>query len=205
MKLYQNRHPDSSASSVKAYAVLGVAILLEAISIHFCHSVVFWAIFCIIYILTSVCVIANIYQLDSKDKLEDFKETNVFDRIMFFKVYHQLFNESLGAIRGERKGKKTRPLLIFLSFLCAINILLCIYFGVESSRGYVTASDFLLHLLMTNMGIYLFYYLFMKFKNNECPTKKTWAYLGNFKLLTKFQWVFQCLVASVRYLLSASF
>ena len=59
VKLYQNRHPDSSSSSVKAYAVLGVAILLEAISIHFCHSIVFWAIFCIIYILTTVCVIAN--------------------------------------------------------------------------------------------------------------------------------------------------
>ena len=114
VKLYQNRHPDSSASSVKAYAVLGVAILLEAISIHFSNSSFFWGIFCIIYILTTACVIANIYQLDSKDKLKGLKETSIFDRIMFFKVYHQLFNESLGAIRGERKGKKTRPLPKFI-------------------------------------------------------------------------------------------
>ena len=175
VKLYQNRHPDSSASSVNTYIVLGFAIVLEAISIHFSDRSEFWVIFCIIYVLGIIYAIANIYQLDSQRELE---KMGRFDQITFFKVYHHLFNESLSTIRGERKGKKTRPLLIFLVVMCVINILLCIYFGVKSSRSDVTASNFLLLLFMINMGIYFFYYLFMKFKNNERPTKKTWAYLG---------------------------
>ena len=179
VKLYQNRHPDTSASSVKIYAVLGVAILLEAISIHFNNSSFFWAIFCIIYILGTVCIIANIYQLDSKNELKDLKETSILDRIMFFKVYHQLLNESLRAIRGERKGKKTRPFLKFIFFTCLINTLLCfylVYFGYFS----VAASEFLLHLFMANMCIYFNYYVWMKIKKNEWPTGKTWIYLGQF-------------------------
>ena len=174
VKLYQNRHPDTSPSSVKAYAVLGVAILLEAISIHFGnYSTSFWVIFCIIYVLSIICIVANIYQLDSKDELEDLQQTSTFDRLLFFKVYHELFNESLNAIRGEHKGRKKRSFLYFIFFTCVINIAMCVYLGYLGYQG-MAASDFLLHLFLINMGIYFVYYVWMKLKKNECPTGKTW-------------------------------
>ena len=101
-----------------------------------------------------------------------------FDRILFFRVYHQLFNESLSAIRGEEKGKKTRSFLKFIFFTCLINIALCVNLGYLAYLG-VAASDFLLNLFMINMGIYFVYYVWMKIKKNERPTGKTWAYLGS--------------------------
>ena len=164
VKLYQNRHPDTSASSVKAYALLGVAIMLEAISIHFNNSTSFWVVFCTIYVLSTICIIANIYHLDSKDT--DLEETSVFDRILFFRVYRQLFNESLSAIRGEKKGKKSRSFLKFIFFTCLINIALCVNLGYLSFLG-VAASDFLLQLFMVNMGIYFGYYVLMKLKKRR--------------------------------------
>ena len=207
VKLYQNRHPDSSASSVKAYTVLGLAIMLEAISIYFGNSKWFWVIFCIIYILSIVCVVANIYQLDSKDKLNKLKPTSVMDRVMFFKVYHLLFNESKNAMTGKRKGKKTRPLLVFISMTCVINVVLCIFFGVVASLKDVTASNFLLYLFMINMFIYLGYYVFMKKKNNESLHWKTICYAGELFvfIFTILALLFlQFLVPSVQHLLSTS-
>ena len=98
VKLYQNRHPDSSASSIKAYLILGAAIALEAISIYFGNSAFFWAIFCIIYILSMVCVVANIYELDSKERMRKEKK-HWLDSILFFRVY-RLENNFLNKLIG---------------------------------------------------------------------------------------------------------
>ena len=177
VKLYQNRHPDSSASSVKAYIVLGVAIMLEAISIYFGNSSWFWGIFCLSYILSIVCVVTNIYQLERKDKLDQ-QPKSIMDRVMFFKVSRLLFNESRKAITGKRKGKKTRPLLVFIAVTCVINVAMCIFFGVQASLKDVTASNFILYLFMMNMFIYLGYYIVMKIHNNESLHWKTICYAG---------------------------
>merc|ERR1719500_2730979 len=176
VKLYQNRHPDSSASSVKAYVVLGLAIMLEAISIYYGNSPWFWGIFCFTYILSIVCVVANIYQLDSKNKMDLKTNISAVDKFMFLKVYYQLFTETKKALTGQRKGKKTRPLLVFISVTCIINVALCIFFGVEASLKDVTASNFLLYLFMINMFIYLKYYVFMKYQKNEKLHWKTKCY-----------------------------
>jgi len=175
VKLYQNRHPDSSASSVKSYIVLGMAIMLEAISIYVGNSPWFWGIFCFIYILSIVCVVANIYQLDSGDKMKNLKSTSPLDKVTFFKVYHLLFNETKNTLTGKRKGK-ARPLLVFISVTCVINVALCVFFGVKASLEDVTASNFLLYLFMINMFIYLGYYVFMKKRNNESLHWKTVCY-----------------------------
>ena len=178
MKLYQNRHPDSSASSVKAYVVLGLAIMLEAISIYYGNSPWFWGIFCFIYILSIVCVVANIYQLDSKNKMDLKTNISAVDKFMFLRVYYHLFTETKKALTGQSKGKKTRPLLVFISVTCIINVALCIFFGVEASLKDVTASNFLLYLFMINMFIYLKYYVFMKYQKNEKLHWKTKCYAG---------------------------
>ena len=188
VKLYQNRHPDSSASAVKTYVVLGFAIVLEAISIYFGNSCSFWAIFCTIYILSIVCVVANIYQLDSRDKLDQLESTprtKGMDKVMLFKVYRLLFKESVNAITGKRarQGKKTRPLLVFIFITCLINVAMCVYFGVMASLEHVTSKEvgnILLFLFMANTFIYLGYYVKMKYKNNERLHWKTICYAGEF-------------------------
>ena len=106
------------------------------------------------------------------------KPTSAMDRVMFFKVYHLLFNESKNAMTGKRKGKKTRPLLVFISVTCVINVVLCIFFGVVASLKDVTASNFLLYLFMINMFIYLFYYQYMKYKSGEWIEWRPKLYLG---------------------------
>ena len=201
MKLYQNRHPDSSASSVKAYVVLGLAIMLEAISIYYGNSPWFWGIFCFTYILSIVCVVANIYQLDSKNKMDLKTNISAVDKFMFLKVYYQLFTETKKAL--------TRPLLVFISMTCGINAALCVFFSMESSLKDVTASNFLLYLFMINMFIYLKYYVVMKYKKNEKLHWKTKCYAG--ELIVYFSsssmftfFVLQFVVPSARCLLSTS-
>ena len=156
--------------------------MLEAISIYYGNSPWFWGIFCFIYILSIVCVVANIYQLDSREKLSKLESTGSLvqslDKIWFFKVYHLLFNETKKALTGQSKGKKTRPLLVFISVTCVINIALCVFFGVEASLKDVTASNFLLYLFMINMFIYLGYYVFMKYQKKESLHWKTICYAG---------------------------
>ena len=110
VKLYQNRHPDSSASSVKAYLVLGLAIALEAISIYSGMSPVFWTIFCGIYILGVVCIVANIYQLDSRDRMKS-ERKYWLDSMLFFRVYRLLFKETWNTIKRCYGQKSTKPTL----------------------------------------------------------------------------------------------
>ena len=184
VKLYQNRHPDSSASSVQVYIVLGVAIMLEAMSIRM-PSTEFVVIFCIIYVLGIICVVANIYQLDSKDGCRNEKEhSSLFDRITFIRVYRTLIGECLSCTvnktKGEFKFETPRPLLVFICVISVFNILMSVYLGVNVSSGNHNVSEFLLYHFMTNMIIYFVYYLIMKLINKECPTLRTWCYLGGF-------------------------
>ena len=199
VKLYQNRHPDSSAGSIKAYLILGAAIALEAISIYFGNSAFFWAIFCIIYILSMVCVVANIYKLDSKERMKKEKK-HWLDSILFFRVYRLLIEETWKSVfccpypcpidsddedqdqnlttDTTPKSKRRRPLLAFISLTCIVNIGLCAFFAWQASTGYVTASNYILYLFMINMFIYLFYYQYMKYKSGEWIEWLPKLYLG---------------------------
>ena len=199
VKLYQNRHPDSSAGSIKAYLILGAAIALEAISIYFGNSAFFWAIFCIIYILSMVCVVANIYKLDSKERMRKEKK-HWLDSILFFRVYRLLIEETWKSVFccpypcpidsddedqdqnpktvTTPKSKRRRPLLVFISLTCIVNIGLCVFFAWQASTGYVTASNYILYLFMINMFIYLFYYQYMKYKSGEWIEWRPKLYLG---------------------------
>ena len=140
--------------------------MLEAISIYYGHSPWFWGIFCFIYILSIVYVVANIYQLDSKNK--GVRVT----------LYYQLFTETKKAL--------TRPLLVFISVTCVINAALCVFFSMESSLKDVTASNFLLYLFMINMFIYLGYYVFMKYQKKERLHWKTICYAGELSRVLSF-------------------
>ena len=179
VKLYQNRHPDSCVSSVKAYRVLGYAVMMEAISIYFYRQdKAFWVIFGILYILGVVYAVANIYEAESRDKLKETEPSNDFDRLSM--VYSHLLNESLSSITEAHKGKKTRPFLVFISLMCVINVAMCICFCVIAYVGDSTASEFILYIFVINMLLYVGYYWIMKKINNEKLLWKTCWYAGAF-------------------------
>ena len=61
-KLYQNRHPDVSLGAVRTGILLGVVLVLEAISFYE-HHYVFWIIFCLIHLTIIIIVAVQTYTL----------------------------------------------------------------------------------------------------------------------------------------------
>ena len=184
VKLYQNRHPDSSASSVKAYLVLGYAVAAEALSIYLGSSPAFWIIFCTFYFVAVILVAVNIYSLDSgrrgevKDRGE--KPKSWLDKIFCLRVI-RLFFEELRENKNDGCCTTTRPLLGFISLLCIGNIGFCFYLAmVGLSTKYITASTYILYLFMGNMFIYLGYYIAMKYRQKEWLEWRPKLYLGKF-------------------------
>ena len=184
VKLYQNRHPDSSASSVKAYLVLGYAVAAEALSIYLGSSPAFWIIFCTFYFVAVILVAVNIYSLDSgrraevKDRGE--KPKSWLDKIFCLRVI-RLFFEELREDKNDGCCSTTRPLLGFISLLCIGNIGFCFYLAmVGLSTKYITASTYILYLFMGNMFIYLAYYIYLKYRQKEWLEWRPKLYLGKF-------------------------
>ena len=58
-----------------------------------------------------------------------------------------------------RRCPKIRPRLILIAVMGAVNISLCLFFGISATSG---ASNYLLTIFMANTGIYTTYYCIMK-------------------------------------------
>ena len=171
IKLYQNRHPDTSASSVKAYLALGVAIALEAISLYYNNSKTFWAVFCIIYMLILLIVVANLYQLNTKVNE---------DKNVFLRVTESLARASRSTAQKvlQKELPGVRPLMVFLTVACIVNIGMCIYFGVSAIDKAPTASNYILYMFIANMFLYLNFYIMMKWKHQERLCSVAKIYFG---------------------------
>jgi len=180
VKLYQNRHPDTSSNSVQAYLVLGGAIVLEAISIYSQNSEVFWAFFCLVYMISLVFLVAHIYQMDThRQKCQSCKDKcKCLKRFIFIRVYALLADESMKAMGKvyNRKLHRIRPLLVFISTTFCINVGLCAFFAWNASQKDTTASNYLLYLFIINMALYLTYYIAMKKISGERLSYLAWWY-----------------------------
>jgi len=175
IKLFQNRHPDVTSNSLKAYIVLGLALILEALSLYFSHPL-FWVVFCILYMCLLIVMVANFYQLGTH-------RSDI--RFMHIRVTKLLVSETVKAVQklfGSKKIK-IRPLLIFLTFTCVINIAMCIYFAINATHNKEGASNYLLMMFMANMFLYLVYYIVMKYVSSEALCLQSRLYLG-FAFLT---------------------
>ena len=185
VKLYQNRHPDTSSNSVQAYLVLGGAIVLEAISIYSQNSEVFWAFFCLVYMISLVFLVAHIYQMDThRQKCQSCKDKcKCLKRFIFIRVYALLADESMKAMGKvyNRKLHRIRPLLVFISTTFCINVGLCAFFAWNASQKDTTASNYLLYLFIINMALYLTYYIAMKKISGERLSYLAWWYFGRLK------------------------
>ena len=172
IKMYQNRHPDISANSVTAYTVLGSALILEALSLYYSNAY-FWIVFCLIYMTTLVCWVGNIYQ----QLLEKNRHTH---KPLFVRVFSLLGNEThkyFKKLRGM-KGLKIRSFLVFLSLTVVLNLAMCIYFAIHAASKEKGASNYLLLMFMSNMGIYVIYYIVMKYKSGEHLCNQAKLYNG---------------------------
>lgn len=195
VKLYQNRHPDMSANLIQAYLVLGGAIVLEAISIYCQNSATFWTFFCLVYMVSLVFLVANIYQMGSStpicqncsEKCKSCIDKEVcrckckcHKRYLFIRVFMLLADESMTAVGKVYHGKfhRIRPLLLFISTTFCINVALCAYFAWNATQKDVTASNYLLYLFIINMAIYLAYYISMKMLSGEKLSHLALWYLG---------------------------
>ena len=185
VKLYQNRHPDTSSNSVQTYLVLGGAIVLEAISIYSQNSEIFWAFFCLVYMISLVFLVAHIYQMDThRQKCQSCKDKcKCLKRFIFIRVYALLADESMKAMGKvyNRKLHRIRPLLVFISTTFCINVGLCAFFAWNASQKDTTASNYLLYLFIINMALYLTYYIAMKKISGERLSYLAWWYFGRLK------------------------
>lgn len=170
LRFFQSRHPDITCNATKAYFGLGVALILEAISIYY-SGPIFWTIFCICYIIFIVIITTHAYHL-GVIRMDQWIFWNVIKLIYaeFKKVWQSV------SCKGEQKIKmpKIRPRLIFLGLISSLNIAICLYFALNNAKY---ASNYLLGIFACNMSVYLFYYITMKSINKECPTWEAWFYL----------------------------
>ena len=177
IKMYQNRHPDISLNASTAFLILGLALILEAFSIYF-STATFWVIFCLIYMLSLVCLISNAYQLNTVRRGEGGGGKKGSTIIRVAKL---LASETLKAGRKllGRKVPKVRNLLVFMAVTFLLNVAMCIFFAVKAGvGGGEGASNYLLMMFMANMGIYVLYYIVMKKISNEQLCSQAKLYLG---------------------------
>jgi len=155
IKLYQVRHADVSANAVGVFFGLGVALMLETISIYY-SGPWFWAFFCTVYIIVIVVVAVFTYNIGAIQY--DWKILCVVSRIIAAEFKRMCCKDK------DDTGHRARPRLICLVIMGLINVALCLYFGISGTPG---ASNYLLAIFFLNLTIYGVYYCVMKVMNGE--------------------------------------
>ena len=170
-KLYQNRHPDVSANSIHVYLVLGAALILEALALYF-SGPEFWTVFCLLYMLTILVLVSNMYELHYLQNRER--------GMPLVRAAKLLVKEMLYAIRRlrGREAPKIRPLLVFLSIVSLFNIGICIFFAINAAQNERGASNYLLLMFMANTAVYAIYYIVMKYISGEGLCTQSKLYQG---------------------------
>ena len=170
-KLYQNRHPDVSANSIHVYLVLGAALILEAMSLYF-SGPPFWTVFCLLYMLTVLFLVSNMYELHYSQKRDS--------GMILVRATKLLCKEMLYAIRRlrGREAPKIRPLLVFLAITSLFNIGICVFFAINAAKNEQGASNYLLLMFMANTAVYAIYYIAMKYISGEALCLQSKLYQG---------------------------
>jgi len=170
MKIYQSRHADIVCSAHPAYLGLGVALILEAVSLYH-HGAAFWTFFCIIYFIFIIVFVTHHYHMGviRQDRYFLWNVTKlVFAELK--KLYQTVTcNQDNGC-----QWPRVRSRFIFLVIASVFNSCLCLYFAFRPTKY---ASNYLLYIFMGNMFAYLVYYVVMKLLCGEKPTWESWLYL----------------------------
>jgi len=158
MKLYQVRHADVSANAIGVFFGLGVALLLETISIYY-SGPWFWAVFCTVYIIVIVVVSVHAYNIGAVQY--DWKILYVVAKILAVEVERVCCKHHC---EDQSKSHQARPRLVCLLVIGLVNVAMCLFFGISGTPG---ASNYLLAIFFMNLTIYGIYYCAMKQINGE--------------------------------------
>jgi len=158
MKLYQVRHADVSANAIGVFFGLGVALLLETISIYY-SGPWFWAVFCTVYIIVIVVVSVHAYNIGAVKY--NWKILYVVAKILAVEVERVCCKHDC---EDKSKSHQARPRLLCLLVIGLVNVAMCLFFGISGTPG---ASNYLLAIFFMNLTIYGIYYCAMKQINGE--------------------------------------
>lgn len=155
LKLYQIRHADVSANAVGVFFGLGVALILETISIFY-NGPWFWAFFCTAYMCAIIVAIVHGYNIGVVK----------YDYKILYNVFKIISLEMTKIAGGEpdRCVPRVRSRLVFLIVSGLVNVALCLLFGITGASG---ASNYLLAIFILNFKMYFLYYVIMKVLNGE--------------------------------------
>jgi len=154
MKLYQVRHADVSPDAVVVFLGLGVALILEIISIYHTGPA-FWVLFSICYIMGIIVVTIHSYNMGQYS----YTLKNLIN-------ISKIFIEEVTEVANDKKKIYKKRKLLLLLINCVVNIALCFYFA-GTGTGAVAASNHLLVIFILNLASYYFYYCIMKILSGE--------------------------------------
>lgn len=162
LKIYQTRHPDINAEAHASFAFLAFVVLLGVISV-FEDSLIFRIIFAILHLSACVALCAQIYYMGRWS----------LDLGVFKRIYLVCFNDFLaGPSYWCRPMYLDRLLMLVAGFL--VNLGLEIYSFLEMPVDFAT---FILAIFITNLLLYLVFYIIMKLRFGERITLQPLLYI----------------------------
>jgi len=170
-KLYQNRHPHTNFGGSKTAILLGSLLFFETLSFYDNRSS-FWIVFCVCYIAVVILNIPQIYSLNTLKHNKNIIRS--FFKLLVFEI--KCSCNSNQQIRRRITSIKIRILFTFMFF--AYNISHAIYILSTLFTGPPHyASTHLLHIIMSNLAIYMVFYLIMKMVYKEFLVRSCKLYL----------------------------
>ncbi|KAK2580071.1 hypothetical protein KPH14_012354 [Odynerus spinipes] len=152
IKIYQTRHPDINARAPVTFGTLALIILLGLVGV-LDGSKYFWAIFTTIHLFACLNLTAQIYYMGRWR----------FNRGLFVRVYQTLKHDArCGITYVLRPLYPGRFAMLVIANLC--NIGLSVFGNVYHEKNFAT---FLLAILMSNLILYMLFYIIMKLCHKE--------------------------------------
>lgn len=151
LKIYQTRHPDINASASAAYAVLALVVLVGVIGV-LSGTLIFWIIFGLIHVTSCLLLSGYIYYMGRwKCDLGLFKRMKAWF-LSELSDWHQIC----------RPMYCDRMVLLLLGN--AANWGLAIYGMVSTPTDF---ASYLLIIFLTNLLLYMAFYIIMKLRHGE--------------------------------------
>lgn len=151
LKIYQTRHPDINASASATYVALAAAVLLGVIGV-LSGTLLFWILFGLIHVIACFLLSCQIYYM-GRWKLD----IGVMKRIKTW---------FLSEISDRRQI--CRPMycdrMVLLLLGNVANWCLAVYGMVSTPRDF---ASYLLIIFLTNLLLYIAFYIIMKFRHGE--------------------------------------
>jgi hypothetical protein len=179
LKVYQFRHPDTTASAYLVYAFLGLCLIFETVS-YYVPSVAYLGVFVVTYMIILAYITTNLYFGLYNDEFPKVR-TSIRNNSTRNKSCKEVFLYYI--TEPWKAGRKNR--IIFFFCVLALNLLMAIVYITKAAQENVdgAVSNVLLGIFMANFFGYLTYYFVMKCyfhfykkSKSESVSILTWIY-----------------------------